>query len=463
MLTLEDLQNSYELQEVFTVAPDDPRYTARINEATARLCVRGDFIGPIAVIRLCVNNGCVVWPRHVKSIRRINRCRHKIAHHGLWYDWMEKSFAGCDGRGEGWFGWETWGLGKFGGGHVTDRPTVPCFSDIWGPNRSVRVYPQNPSDVGKTITLFGEDQNGQPLGTLGFNGQSWSDGLVLTLASPYVETLLPSGQPYFIRHIDRVLRQATQQNVTMFGVQYQQAQYIGSFFNPDTGGFVSVSLQGILGDQNVVFGGSTPSMVQVGYLYNSDLQSWQPVVVRGLPGAYYFQYGMGYPGLPTNQGGQLYNNDLQNYQNFTLNGQLGQQAYNIAGVVAPNIYQALQLEPLAVYAPNETRPSYLRTNVCLGCNNGSSTHSIAAIVKLKHIPAVAPTDPLVIDSIYAIKLAVQAIQYENQGELDEAQTYWSMAIEHLNREVEEIFPEDQLFVDDAPFSHARGFGSQRCF
>jgi hypothetical protein len=55
-----------------------------------------------------------------------------------------------------------------------------------GTNSYLRVYPGDASDVGKTITLQGVDQNGQWIRTQ--SGGVWIDGEKLTLALPYVQS-----------------------------------------------------------------------------------------------------------------------------------------------------------------------------------------------------------------------------------------------------------------------------------
>jgi len=457
MLTLQQVYDS-SITDILTVSPSDKRYAQRVNDACRRLVKRGDFIGPIAVVQTCVYSGCVVWPRHVHHIRKVNVCNRHIPNHGIWHDWIDRNHFRHFG-GEGWSGWGEYGR-HFGG--ITDRPSVPTFSDIWGEGRTVRAYAQASADIGKTIQLFGTDNNGQPLRTQGPNGAYWTDGITLTLAAPYAETTL-NGAPYFIRKIDRVIKQVTQMPVTMFGAQYigNPSYQFGSVYNLDTGSLVSITLKGpanapyyVLSDNQ-----SPVNSTAIGYLYNLDLQRWVGVVARGT-GPYYLQFDT--VGTAVANGGQVWNETTGAFQNLTFRGAINALYLTYGDAPAPVEQQFQQLEPLAVYEPGETVPSYLKTQVRLGCNTCGPGNSVAAIVQLKHIDAVSPSDILIIDDIDALKSAVQAIQYEEDGERDTALEFWASAVDDLNRAVQSAFPEDIFDVRNNELGQHR-IGRMRVF
>lgn len=459
MLTLGELKTS-SVVDISTVGVSDKRFAQRANDACRRLTRRGDFVGALGIVTVCVNNGCVVWPRHVKEIRKINLCNHNIPHFTLWHDWMSLTSYG-NFRGGGWLGWNNWN------GGVVDRPDAPCFSDIWGTNRTVRMYHQASVDIGKTLQLFGTDFNGQPLMDKGPNGAYYSDGLTLTCKSPYAETTL-NGNPYFIQNIARVLRQATQKPVSLFACQYapNPTYQFGSVYNVDTGQNVTATLIGSAGAEFIQLDDSQSPVnsTMIGYLYNTDLASWQPVVAHGTPGSYYLEYGTSYATAPVTHGGALWNETHSTFQNLTLNGAIGAQyPYVNSPLAAPLETVAGQLEALAVYTPNETNPSYLKTSVRLGCNNGSSVHRVASVVKLRHIDAVADTDILVIDNLDAMKLAFQAIQLEEDSEKSAANEFWLAAVDECNRQTQEAFPNENMSVNNGSLSAAPRSGRQRVF
>lgn len=170
-----------------------------INDATRRLLIRGDWVGTVVPIHLCVKKGCVVFPRYVDKVRRINICKNAIPIKGHWYEFLQYQSRMCN-SGFGWYGW----LGPEA--HMSMSGWTPCYSDIWADGRLVRVFAQYQQDIGKTVTIFGVDNNDQPLRRQNPD-LSWSEGWVITIASPYGTTA------NYVRRIDRVAKEVTQGNV----------------------------------------------------------------------------------------------------------------------------------------------------------------------------------------------------------------------------------------------------------
>src|SRR5262249_10176007 len=87
--------------------------------------------------------------------------------------------------------------------------TTPVFNPIGcAAGVYIRAYPERQADVGKTITIYGVDSNGQELFTKQ-NGD-WLPGVVLTLAIPFVST------PFTLRTITRVQKDVTKGKVRLF-------------------------------------------------------------------------------------------------------------------------------------------------------------------------------------------------------------------------------------------------------
>lgn len=94
---------------------------------------------------------------------------------------------------------------------MTNQGRYPTYSDIY-PNttRLVRAYALCQEDIGKTITLFGVDNNLQPLRTHDTVNNVWTDGVTITLAVPFGSTSV------YVGRIDRVSKDVTQCNVPMY-------------------------------------------------------------------------------------------------------------------------------------------------------------------------------------------------------------------------------------------------------
>lgn len=197
MLTLLDCQNDSGLVNASGVCPTSTAFTDKVNAAQRRLMRRGDWFGTAVPIFVCVFQGCLVWPRYVLEVRRLNICHHAMPPRSLWYDFLPSN------QRDGWGPrLPHQGLRMVG--------TSPVLQDVLGDGRLIRAYARCQQDLGKTITFFGIDNNGQPLITLDNAGNKVQDGLVLTLANPYASTSI------YVRRIDYVMKQATQQIVDVY-------------------------------------------------------------------------------------------------------------------------------------------------------------------------------------------------------------------------------------------------------
>lgn len=178
--------------------PDNDDFLAYVTEACSRLLRRGDWANTVVPIQICTYAGCAVFPRYVKAVRKMNLCGARpLPVNGLWWQFLDTTER-CN-RGSWW------------GRNINAQANgiTPVFSDIYGDGRYVRAFCMTQADIGKSVTIFGEDNNGQALRTMQSDG-SYTDGIVLTLAIPYVQSLV------MVRRIDRVLKDQTQGNVPLF-------------------------------------------------------------------------------------------------------------------------------------------------------------------------------------------------------------------------------------------------------
>lgn len=205
--TLLEAKQSRSLKTVAAKCPNSDEFVDLVNEASRRLLNRGDWYGTVVPIQVCVTNGCIVWPRYVGHVRKMNVCNQPVPMRNSWYTFLQYDNPRFY---EGWLA--GWGYGSYDGGYsypnwysglgsqvfTTGGVETPVFQDIMGDGRLLRFYPQVQADVGKNVIVFGTDNNGQILrrktGT-----DTWEDGWELTLAIPYVST------SDYVRHIDRIL------------------------------------------------------------------------------------------------------------------------------------------------------------------------------------------------------------------------------------------------------------------
>jgi hypothetical protein len=163
------------------------------------LMTRGNFWGTVQLMRFCIYNECLVWPRQVGTILAVNTCRGTV---NVWNNWFQ--FAHIGGR-QDWMnaGFTIDGFDCRGNLNLENQGTTPVYFQVpCGNNFYVRSYPAVRADVGKKITIFGIDSNGQVVRTKDSSGL-WQEGVTLVNALPFAST------PMRFREVTRVVRDKT--------------------------------------------------------------------------------------------------------------------------------------------------------------------------------------------------------------------------------------------------------------
>jgi len=199
------------LQDIAQACSSSSEFASLLNEATQALMTRGDWAGLVVPIHVCVQNGCVTWPRYVGKVRRINACGNEVKIGNLreaynnWgnsWGWGDTGWLG-DGSLGNWSG--------MGGGRMTNQGRYPTYKDLNPLNlRLIRAYPSVQQDIGQTITIFGLDNNRQPLMTQDPVSGNWSQGITITLAVPFGSTSV------YVSQIDRISKSVTQGLVRLY-------------------------------------------------------------------------------------------------------------------------------------------------------------------------------------------------------------------------------------------------------
>jgi hypothetical protein len=441
-LTFQEVIDS-NIPNITSASPGDPQFGLYIQQAAKLLLPRGDWAGTVVPVHTCVNRGCVVWPRHVDHVRCIANCKGGIPLHGMFFDFL-------DWRDRKYHHEDFW-IGGGGRRNCVNKGFSPVYQDIPGDGYYARYYVEAPEDYGSTITLFGVDCNGQALRTRNIDGITWSDGWTLVAQSPWAQTAST------VRRIDRVVREATQCQSTLYAVGSTQvsAPPFGYLFNLDTGLNVSLTIDGLPGSQSINLGGeNTPSANVTNFVWNYDLNQWVPIVARGQNGFFYVDFDQ--PAQGTLMSGQAFNPTTSQFENIIARGQIGAQYLELGTFPAPTV-SADVLYPLAQYEPSDTNPRFVKQELHLPCagNNQSFPHGVIALVKLRQIKPVNPNDIIVIQSLEALESAVQAVVAGEAGEIQQKQGYILAACEQLNRELEDWCPNEQIPVSLGELNHTR--------
>jgi len=206
LLTLGEARRSQDLADVMGLCGNSEQARNIINKATRMLMTRGNFWGTVQMVQGCILNQCVTWPRYVGSVLAVNTCGRSA---GVWNNWAGFVPIGPAGvRGEGF----TCNSDGSCGGNLRDDNygTSPVFNQVpCGKEYYIRVYPASRVDIGKTITIYGIDFNGQVIRTKLSDG-TWQDGVTLTIGVPFTST------SFKVREVTRVLKDVTQNIIRLF-------------------------------------------------------------------------------------------------------------------------------------------------------------------------------------------------------------------------------------------------------
>ena len=204
LLTFGEAKDSRELANVSGVCSNSDEFMSLLNQATRKLMRRGNFFGTVQKIRVCIYDGCIVWPRWVGTILSANFCGQQSRGANYWFQFLPLG-------GENWKSISaSLQSGRCGGNIILENSGTSCVSRNipCGRLAYVRAYPGVKQDVGKKITIFGLNEYGQPLKQL-ING-TWQEGYTLTLSLNYAVT------PFTMRRIDRILKDKTQAEVRLY-------------------------------------------------------------------------------------------------------------------------------------------------------------------------------------------------------------------------------------------------------
>lgn len=200
MLTTLGQARSSALRNISGACVNSPEFLSLLNEATRRLMRRGDWVGTVVRIQVCAYRGCLTFPRYVGKIRKVNLCNSPLTMRNLWWDFLSydvKLNNVCSGTS------------CVSECNMIYTGKSPVFDDVRGDGRLIRAYARCQADYGKTLTVFGVDENNQDLMTQNVDG-TWSQGATITMGNPFGSTAV------FVRRIDRILKDETQCPVDVF-------------------------------------------------------------------------------------------------------------------------------------------------------------------------------------------------------------------------------------------------------
>lgn len=198
LLTLSQAKAS-SLVDIAGACTTSSQFLTLLNDGTRILMTRGHWFGTVQKLRGCVYNNCITWGPRVGAVLAMNACSQHIP---VWNNWAE--FVPMDGHD-----YACACRCRYAKGLINDG-TTPVFNQIeCAEGRYIRVYPTQPTDVGRTVTLYGVDTNGQTIRSERDDG-TFQDGIVLLIATPYASTQIQ------FRRVTKVLKEVTDGPIRLY-------------------------------------------------------------------------------------------------------------------------------------------------------------------------------------------------------------------------------------------------------
>lgn len=198
--TVADLKRTT-IRNIAGVCLDSTGFFETLNEVQRRLLRRGKWDDVEWLVKLCVYDRCITWPRYVKTVLGARLCDGRMVEiKNGWYSILDGALSLNPSPGK-WIWGVDCGVNDLA---LTDNGRGPTYRDIPGTTgRNLRYYVKYQNDIGKTITIYGKAYGGQTLQHQDANGD-YVDGLVITAAAPYGTSSV------LVTEIDSVVRDATQ-------------------------------------------------------------------------------------------------------------------------------------------------------------------------------------------------------------------------------------------------------------
>lgn len=165
--TLSDAKNSG-IPSAVGMAPCDPRFTSLLNEAQSRL-VMGPEVWWELVHRyqICVESGCITWPRHIASILAVAVCSSPMPVRSQWFEFLESGYGlrqccdPCDSP-------------------LLDRGSAVLFRDVTQPGHKLRLFSDQAEAAGLEFGIMGYDTTDRWVRSQDALGD-WRDGEWITV------------------------------------------------------------------------------------------------------------------------------------------------------------------------------------------------------------------------------------------------------------------------------------------
>lgn len=203
MITFGDVKAS-RVARVAACCPNSQDFADLVNDAIRELIRRGNWVSTLQFATVMTYGRTVTWNRHVGTVLAVDINGRATQPFNRWYDWTPP------GTHEIIFRFKRWQHRGCGTLNTVAIGQSPVFNQIDPKDpKYLQFYPTDNADNGKTVTVFGLDQNNQEVFSRRADG-TIQPGELFTLQLPFVT----SAKTY--RRVDRIVKDLTVARVNAF-------------------------------------------------------------------------------------------------------------------------------------------------------------------------------------------------------------------------------------------------------
>lgn len=183
---------------VLNMASSDSRVIGYVNRACERLLFEGKWRDTVVNYAVCVNDGCLTWPREIDTIEAVEACSVALIIRNGWFEFLESGagFQSDDSNGAA--------------ATLIDRGESIAFDDIKTTGYKLAVWCDANEAAGAKILLRYYDSNGNKVYSTVSGAREEGEYLTLPAAGNYVyssKEVLPFGWYGVIKPVtNRVIR-----------------------------------------------------------------------------------------------------------------------------------------------------------------------------------------------------------------------------------------------------------------
>ena len=186
------------LAKVLNMNASDSRVIEYCNRASERLLYEGHWLDTVVTYAVCVNSGCLTWPREIETIEAVSTCNVPLAIRDGWYEFLESGPGQQTPDSSSAYS------------TLIDRGQAVAFDDITTTGYKLAVYTDGTEDPTAKILLRYYDLNGNKVYTTVSGAREEGEFLTLPAAGNYVYStyeVLPNGLYGVIKPVtNRVVR-----------------------------------------------------------------------------------------------------------------------------------------------------------------------------------------------------------------------------------------------------------------